>query len=279
MLGLVALFLAGDATAATLDEVAACQAVTGEDRARVERLAATQYLYDCCDDTVAACLAVPEPCPLAERLAGEICRLVEAGRTDVEIDQALKLRARSMMPGGPTATFDLEGAPVMGPPEAPVELVMFACIRCPFCGRMTLELEEQVQGELAGKVRWYVKLFPLKGHPGAVESALAALAAHDQGKFWPFVHLAYDRFGAFSVEKLGPWAEEVGLDMAAYQQTMDDPMTRERLVASKREGIHYGVRATPTLFINGRPYVAELRTEQVVDAILEEYERLTPKEQ
>ena len=130
---------------------------------------------------------------------------------------------------------------------------------------------------LAGKVRWYFKLFPLKGHPGSVESALAALAAQDQGRFWPFVDLTYERFGAFSVEKLEPWAEEAGLDMEAYRRTMEDPMTRERLVASKREGIHYGVRATPTLFIDGRPYQAELRTEAVVDALLEEYERLTWK--
>jgi len=184
-----------------------------------------------------------------------------------------------MMPSGPTATIDLEGVPVMGAPEAPVVLVMYACTRCPFCGLMALELEKQVNGgDLDGKVRWYFKLFPLKGHRGSVESGLAALAAHDQGKFWPFVHLAYERFGAFSVQKLEPWAAEVGLDMAAYQQTMNDPMTRERLVASKREGIHYGVNATPTLFINGRRYVGELRTEAVLDALLEEHERLTWKQ-
>jgi len=277
---LLGLFLSGSASAATLDDVAPCRGVTGEDRARVEQLAASQYLYDCCDDTVAACLAAPEPCPLAGRLAGEICRQVESGRSDEEIRRALDLRARSMMPGGPKATFDLEGVPVMGSPDAPVELVMFACVRCPFCARMSLELEEQMNGgPLEGKVRWYYKLFPLKGHPGSVEAGLAALAAQDQGKFWPFVHLAYERFGTFSVDKLAPWAQELGLDMDAYQRTMDDPMTRERLVASKREGIHYGVRATPTLFIDGRPYVAELRTGPVVDALLEEYERLTWKAQ
>ncbi|MBW2257294.1 MAG: hypothetical protein JRI25_22235 [Deltaproteobacteria bacterium] len=69
---LLGILLTTSAAAATLDDVVCCEDVTGEARERVEQIAAVQYLYDCCEDTVAACLAAPDPCPLSKRLAGQI---------------------------------------------------------------------------------------------------------------------------------------------------------------------------------------------------------------
>jgi len=277
LVGLAVLLLGAPAVAATLADVSCCDDLDDAQRARAESIMAQQYLYDCCDDTVATCLAQSEPCPLAKRLTGEICRRVEHGYSDADVDQALKLRARSMMPGGPVTDIDLAGAPVIGEPDAPVVLVEYACMRCPFCARMTLALLDELEpgGALHGKVRLYYKLFPLKGHSGSVEGGLAALAAQDQGRFWEFLRLSYDRFGAFSVDALPSWAAEVGLDPDQYAASIADPATRQRLVAAKREGIANGVTATPTLYINGRMFQSRLEVDQVLDMLQEEHERLT----
>ena len=93
-----AALLAGPAAAGSLADAPDCAALAKADRARAGKLAEQHYLYDCCEDTVANCLAAARPCPLAVRLAGDLCRRVAAGETDEQIDAAMKLRARSMMP-------------------------------------------------------------------------------------------------------------------------------------------------------------------------------------
>lgn len=267
--------LASPSGAATIADVPCCQHLDDDERARAAAIMEQQFLYDACDDTVAACLAVAKPCDLAQRLAGEICRRVGRGQSDADIEQALRLRARTMMPGGSAASIDLDGMPVVGEPDAPVVLVEYACVRCPFCSKITPELQEAIDGgRLKGKVRLYFKLFPIKGHEGSTESGLAAAAAHQQGRFWAFLDLAYARFDRFSVEALPGWARDAGLDEAAYQQAIADPATRDWLVQSKREGMANGVDATPTFFLSGRRYQAELEATQLIDILEEEYVRL-----
>jgi protein-disulfide isomerase len=253
-----------------------CAALDAGELVRAADLMATSYLYDCCDDTIAACLAAADPCPLARRLAAEVCRRVGRGEDNAAVGRALRLRARSMLPVGAPASIALDRVPAVGAPAAAVVVVEYACLRCPFCSTLTPELAREVTaGRLAGKARLYFKGFPIKGHEGSTEGGLAALAAHEQGLFWEFLAIAYDRFDSFAVEALPCWAEEVGADPGAWQAAVDHPATREALVAAKREGMANGVDATPTFFIAGRRYHGELSIEQLVDVILEEHERLT----
>ena len=71
------------------------------------------------------------------------------------------------------------------------------------------------------------------------------------------------------------WAREAGLSPTAFEAATAEPATRERLVSSKKEGLRNGVEATPTLFIDGRPYVGDLDLEELVDVIGEERDRVT----
>ena len=273
---LCALLLPGPLRADDPGSLPECAALDADGLARAAGLMATSYLYDCCDDTIASCLAAAEPCPLARRLASEVCRRVDGGEDDAAIGRALRLRARSMLPVGAPASIELDRVPVIGDPAAPVVVVEYACLRCPFCARLTPGLVREVTtGRLAGKARFYFKGFPIKGHEGAIEGGLAALAAHEQGLFWQFLGLAYDRYDSFAVEALPCWAEEVGAEPGAWQAAVDHPATREALVAAKREGMSNGVDATPAFFISGRLYHGQLSTEQLVDVILEEHERLS----
>jgi protein-disulfide isomerase len=256
-----------------------CAELDSGELARAADLMATSYLYDCCDDTIVVCLAAADPCPLARRLAAEVCRRVGRGEDDAAVGRALRLRARSMLAVGAPATIELDGVPMIGDPAAPVVVVEYACLRCPFCATLTPELVRQVTGgRLAGKARLYYKGFPIKGHEGSTEGGLAALAAHEQGLFWEFLGIAYERFDSFAPEALPCWAEEAGAEPGAWQAAVDHPATREALVAAKREGMANGVDATPTFFVAGRRYHGELSIEQLVDVILEEHERLSSAE-
>ncbi|MFD8740802.1 DsbA family protein [Streptomyces sp. NPDC059618] len=47
------------------------------------------------------------------------------------------------------------------------------------------------------------------------------------------------------------YAEELGLDMAAYDKAVADPATRARVEADVADGIALGVQGTPTFFLDG----------------------------
>lgn len=275
MLELLLLVFILVARAGSPADITGCADMNLAQQDRLAALMAAHHPYDGCDGTIASCLAQDEPHPLARRLTGELCRRIKAHETDADIATALTLRERSMAPGGRLAVTNLDGVPMLGDPAAPVEVVLYACLRCPFCARLTTALMDQIeQGALRGRVRLYMKIFPLKGHPGSVEAGQAALASGDA--YWDFVRLAYQRFDSFSVDALADWAGEVeGVDPAAWQAAYADPATRQRLVDYKREGMANGVNATPTLVIQGQLYQGELSVAQVVDVMLEVYERET----
>jgi protein-disulfide isomerase len=65
------------------------------------------------------------------------------------------------------------------------------------------------------------------------------------------------------------------MDRAAFEQLVDAPATRERLLASKKEGIVNKVEATPTFFIDGRRFAGDLDIDELVDVLEEEHDRVT----
>jgi hypothetical protein len=238
-------------------------------------LLATQRVYDCCDDTIANCLEQNPTCSLAFRLSENVCRRVADGQPRTRIVEALRRRARNTLSRGSGAEIDLAGLPVAGVASAPITLVEYACPRCPFCARMTPRIHDAVvNGPLAGKVKLYLKTFPLGGHWGSKESGLAFLAAHELGHFWEFVSYYFEHLREFSFRRQIEWAEAVGMDREAFEKTMADPGVRQSLVEIKKEGIKNGVEATPTFFVNGRKYDAELVLEELIDVLEEEFERI-----
>jgi hypothetical protein len=266
-----ALVLAGGVGAQT----PACDELDGRSRETARRLLDSEYLYDCCDDTIARCVEARPTCALAVRLADNVCRRVAAGQDETRIRRGLSRRARSMVGGGTPAEVDLAGAPVVGSSEAPVEVVVYACARCPYCSRLIPPLHDAVvSGPLEGKARLVLRVFPIRGHEGSTEAGLAFLAAAEGGRFWDFMLHAYRHFDEFSPERQVEWAAAVGLDPEVLASRIEDPALRDALVASKKEGLANGVEETPTLFLNRRRWVGDLELAEVVDAVGEEVDRV-----
>jgi protein-disulfide isomerase len=47
------------------------------------------------------------------------------------------------------------------------------------------------------------------------------------------------------------FAQELGLDLAAYDKAVADPATQKRVEADRNDGVALGVQGTPTFFLNG----------------------------
>jgi protein-disulfide isomerase len=258
-------------------QTAACSALDAKGKAFSLELFRSMHPYDGCDETFERCLTKKPPAPVVLRLAGDICRLVKAGRSRQEVELFFAKRAQSMLPSGKPAVIAVDGAFRAGNPQAPVTAVVYACARCPFCKVIVPVLYDAViSGSLKDKVKLYFRPFPLKDHPGALEGGLAMVAAARLGKFWPFILQLYGNYDRFCPRALPDWAGPAGLERDKFEKEYAKSETREALVGSKQEGIRNNVKATPTLFINGRKYVYEMSAQAMIDVLLEEYERLAP---
>jgi glutaredoxin len=252
-----------------------CDALAGARRDVARRLLASEFQYECCDDTIARCLQAPGGRALALRLAENLCRRVAAGQDEPRIRRSLSRRARGMTGGGEPARTAVDESATAGAAGAPVTVVVYACARCPYCSRLVPELHrEVVGGSLAGRARLVFRTFPIRGHEGSTEAGLAFVAAAAMGRFWEFALYAYARFDEFVPAAQAQWAAAIGLDPGAFAARQADPATREALVGSKKEGLANGVEETPTVFINGRRWVGDLDAAELVDAIAEEAERV-----
>lgn len=167
----------------------------------------------------------------------------------------------------------LGDAPVRGPTDAPVTIVMFSDFECPFCerGHQTLEA---LQKRYRGKIRVAYKAYPLDNHSNALLAAMAARSAQAQGKFWAFHDLLFSQRG-LDVEQLLEYAREVDLDVEALERDLDSLEYGPEVRREMRQGRKLGVSSTPTFFINGRPVTGAKPFEDFAGIIDEELELTT----
>jgi len=101
-------------------------------------------------------------------------------------------------------------------------------------------------------VKIVLKNLPLTSiHDFAENAALAALAAGEQGKFWPFHDRLFEspELNNTVIDKI---AEELGLDHDKFKKDMASEEIRQKLDKDMRDANKAEVSGTPAIFINGR---------------------------
>jgi protein-disulfide isomerase len=158
----------------------------------------------------------------------------------------------------PTLTVPVTGDDhVRGPIDAPVTVLEYGDYECPYCAAARPVLATLVD-EMAGRVRLVFRNFPLADvHPYALTAALAAEAAGARGVFWAMHDLLFQRQDRLRDADLARYAESLGLPGGAVVGDAAQPYG-DKVEADFLSGVDSGVRATPTLFIDGRRYSARL---------------------
>ena len=111
---------------------------------------------------------------------------------------------------------------------------------------------EQVLEKNPETVKVVFKHFPLKIHKYALKAALASLSAGKQKKFWPFHDRLFKDYNKLNDKKVRQIANDLGLDLEAFEEEWNDPTALRRVKQDVQEGIKAGVRGTPTIFVNGQ---------------------------
>ena len=153
-----------------------------------------------------------------------------------------------------------------GPMDAPVLIVGFDDLECPFCARMNAELFPAIVERYKDQVRVVYRDFPIEQHPWALRGAVDTncVGAQSGAGYWnlvDYIHAHADEIGgtektvAKANETLDNLAREEGKKQKVNEAALSACLAKQdatAIKASAKEGEALGITATPTLFINGQ---------------------------
>jgi protein-disulfide isomerase len=160
----------------------------------------------------------------------------------------------------------LDKGPGRGPATAPVTIVAFTDMQCPYCSKQ-VGVIDQLWDEYPGKLRLVVKQFVV--HPAAQLAAEAVLAADAQGDFWSLYDLimAHQEPENQTRENLIGMAKQVGLDVGQFRAALDNHTFADAVAADAKVGRELEVQGTPLFLINGTKVMGAQPIEKMRAAI------------
>jgi protein-disulfide isomerase len=234
-----------------------------------------------CSMKVAECRVKDPNCSYSRGLASITVGAIKDGKT---VDDAIAESKASKFGTRPTpkllddpVPIPTLGSPVTGPPDARITLVEFSDFQCPYCSRATAQINATLKA-YPNDVRLIFKQYPLfELHPAAGIAAAAALAAHQQGKFWPMHDVMFANRSRLSRQSILVWARDIGLDMMRFTRDLDSDAIQKAVLRDFADGDKAGVEGTPTVFVNGQRYNGDLAPDVFKSVIEAELKRLAAK--
>ena len=167
-----------------------------------------------------------------------------------------RLRLRALLGTAETivdlaAPVDGERDHIRGPEQAPVTLVEYGDLECPYCGQAEPVIRELLSD--FGELRYVWRHLPLNDvHPHAQLAAEAAEAAGAQGQFWEMHDALLAHQSELEVKHLVRYAADLGLDLERFREDLRKRKGSPRIAEDVETAERSGVSGTPTFFINGR---------------------------
>jgi protein-disulfide isomerase len=143
----------------------------------------------------------------------------------------------------------------LGNADAPVTIYEYSDFQCPFCATAAAEVVPRLDTDYlaTGKAKLIFKSLAFIGQESRW-AAEAALCAGDQGKFWEYHNKLFEEQGgenkgAFEVENLKRFAQEIGLNQGEFNTCFDAGKYTGQIADEMDEAENRGVNSTPTFFV------------------------------
>jgi len=167
----------------------------------------------------------------------------------LDVEQARRSLARQ------DSTFDIPvtGTPILGEAKAPVTVVLFTDLQCPYCAQMVPVLKS-MQEQSPKTLKISFRHFPLVSiHDKAMNAHQALWAAQRQGKFWEYFFKVTPQFRGLTDSALVTAATDLKLDLVRFNSDRHSDAARQSVEADMQLGERVGVEGTPSLYLNGKP--------------------------
>jgi protein-disulfide isomerase len=265
LLGAALLFAQDWKTAATLPGVDVT-GLTAAQKATVLKILRAQNCTCGCGMKLAQCRVEDPGCTFSRGLAAVITGAIKEGEKE---NEALAAAAASKFTPkllDPPVSIPTAGAPVTGAADARLTLVEFSDFQCPYCAKAVERLDAVLKA-YPTQVKLIFKQYPLSNHSQAAISAAAALAAHQQGKFWEMHNALFANRAKLSRKTILDLAAGLRLDMKRFTADLDSQPVKDIVKRDTDDGDKAGVEATPTVFIDGQKYNGSLEFDAIKPVI------------
>jgi protein-disulfide isomerase len=172
-----------------------------------------------------------------------------------------------------TTTVGFGQIVVEGNPGSPVRVIAYESLQCSDCAVYRRMLDEQLLSKYGDRVAFEHRDFPLPKHKWSRPAAIAARhfdrihgALGIEFRRWAMNNIANLTAENFS-EKLRQWSQAHGVDGAGAAAALNDAALAKLVEADYQDGIARGVARTPTVFVNGEPFIEPSTPDDIAKAI------------
>ncbi len=141
-------------------------------------------------------------------------------------------------------------APWKGSAEAPITIIEFTDFECSFCAKGAGILNQLVL-KYPDKIKIVFRHNPLEMHAQALPAAMAAMAAHQQGKFWEYHDLLFQNMRQLGEETFVALAEQLELDLDRFNLDRTSEAISQQISADSQRAKELKFTGTPMFMING----------------------------
>jgi protein-disulfide isomerase len=138
-----------------------------------------------------------------------------------------------------------------GPADAPVTVVESCTYEPEACSRLDIILDA-VLPEFGDRVRFVFHHVPADDTPAASLRYRAALAAGQQGQFWPMHELLMANRQHATAADLHLMARQLGLEPGRFRSDLDGAAAFAAAASDRDAARALNLAATPALLVNGR---------------------------
>ena len=146
---------------------------------------------------------------------------------------------------------------VLGNADAPITIIEYSSMTCPHCAAFHKDVLPALKSKYidTGKVKYIIREFPLDN-----VAATAAMLARcvEPAKYFDFVNTLYARQQDWAYKdqplpELQKFAKQVGFTEDRFNACVRDDKVLKYIEATRDKGNKtFGVRATPSFFVNGK---------------------------
>lgn len=146
--------------------------------------------------------------------------------------------------------FDTPGSPALGNPKGDITIAVFYDYHCGFCKRFYPVISRLIEEDK--NLRVVFKEFPILSED-SVFASRAALAVYNiaPDKYFGYHSVLMKHNGNFGPENLAAFAQQAGIEVAAYEKALGDPAINAELQDVKNLAEKLNVTGTPMIVLPG----------------------------
>lgn len=140
--------------------------------------------------------------------------------------------------------------PFFGSTDSKVVVIEFGDLQCSYTRAFHNGAFKELRAKYGDKVQWVSKEMVTGKYPNSAFASNAALCAGEQGKYFQYQEIVFDRSAADSAS-LRSYAKILELDVGKFDKCMQENKFKDKINNDYRDGKNAKVAITPTFFVNG----------------------------